>query len=141
MVQWFEGFLVRWFKGMCKKHRGTAIGGDPYTYMYSSPSSPPPPHAFSACLSFFFLSDGTAFHSYKPVPIGVSCTGSMFPRSKIQDCSEVLQANLGSTSLTHVSKIGSEDFTAIWDLGSWKHGAGTTCTGLFRFVPAHVPAI
>ena len=26
--------MVRWFKGMCKKHRGTAIGGDPYIYIY-----------------------------------------------------------------------------------------------------------
>ena len=29
MVKWFK-----LFKGMCKKHRGTAIGGDPYIYIY-----------------------------------------------------------------------------------------------------------
>ena len=55
---------------------------------------------------------------YKPVPIGTSCTGPMEPRTKNQDCRARPPRNLGSWFLV---------------LGA---GAGTTCTDLYRFVPA-----
>ena len=77
MVKWFK-----LFKGMCKKkHRGTAIGGDPYIYIYMC--------VFFFIVFIFFLWGGVVLGSV--VLVGMTCgDGGARPSFVGGPCSDVL---------------------------------------------------
>ena len=65
----------------------------------------------------FFIPGCLSICLYKPVQIGTSCTGP------------------GPWNQEPRTKIAGRSCPAILVLGSSFHGAGTTCTDLYRFVP------
>ena len=136
----------------------------------------------SGCLSICLYCNSR--DRYKPVQIGTSCTGPgpLEPRTKNQDCGEVLPCNLGFWFLVPLGRYNLYRFVPVCtglyvvetygpvqtgtnryklyrpqktknqeprlqgktSLQSWflvlgsRGGAGTTCTVVYRLVPARV---